>query len=253
MTVREIYRFLDEKIPRALSCAWDNDGLMCCPDGDREVRRVLITLDVTAEAVKAAIEGGYDVIVSHHPMIFKGLKAINEENYIADKAMTLIRAGVAVMSFHTRLDAVAGGVNDTLAALIGLCEVEPFGEEGIGRIGMLPKEESLSDFASRVKDLLGAPAVAVADGGKSVHRVAVLCGAGGDDVAIAQAAGADTYLSGTLGYHDLTDAPENRMNLLAAGHYYTEAPVCAVLCAWIAEADDTIACDIFRSANVAVI
>ena len=67
------------------------------------------------------------------------------------------------------------------------------------------------------------------------------------------AAGADTYLSGTLGYHDLVDAPENGMNLVAAGHYYTEAPVCDVLRAWIGEADNTIICDCYRSANVAVI
>ena len=253
MTVRELYRYLDEKMPPALSCTWDNDGLMCCPDGAREVRRVLVTLDVTAAAVKHAIEGGYDVIVSHHPMIFKGLRAINDENYIADKAMTLIRAGVAVMSFHTRLDAVAGGVNDTLAALLGLCDVAPFGEEAIGRIGTLDKPEALSAFASRVKSTLGAPAVAVADAGKPVCRVAVLGGAGGDDVAAALTAGADTYVSGTLGYHDLVDAPENGMNLIAAGHYYTEAPVCDVLRAWIGEADETIICDIYRSANVAVI
>ena len=253
MTVRELYRFLDEKMPRSLSCEWDNDGLMVCADGNREVRRVLIALDVTAATVAHAIEGGYDVIVSHHPMIFKGLRAINEENYIADKAMTLIRAGVAVMSFHTRLDAVAGGVNDTLAALLGLCEVEPFGEEGIGRIGTLPSEMPLADFAARVKAVLNAPAVVYADGGRLVHRVAVLGGAGGDDVSTARRAGADTYVSGTLGYHDLTDAPEAGMNLVAAGHFYTEDPVCSVLKAWIGEADETILCDSYRSANVAVI
>ncbi len=253
MTVRELYRYLDEKIPRALSCAWDNDGLMCCPEPTREVRRVLVTLDVTSAAVKHAIDGGYDVIVSHHPMIFKGLRAINDENYIADKAMTLIRAGVAVMSFHTRLDAVAGGVNDTLAALLGLCDVAPFGEETIGRIGTTDKSETLADFAARVKSTLGAPAVAVADAGKPVRRVAVLGGAGGDDVAAALEAGADTYVSGTLGYHDLVDAPENGMNLVAAGHYYTEAPVCDVLRTWICEADEKITCDSYRSANVAVI
>ncbi len=253
MTVRELYRYLDEKIPRSLSCAWDNDGLMVCPDGDRPVRRVLVALDVTAATVAHAIEGGYDVIVSHHPMIFKGLRAINDENYIADKAMTLIRAGVAVMSFHTRLDAVAGGVNDTLAALLGLTDVEIFGEEGIGRIGTLDGELSLADFASRVKSVLNAPAVAFADGGRPVRCVAVLGGAGGDDVHAAYAAGADTYVSGTLGYHDLTDAPEEGMSLIAAGHFYTEAPVCRVLCTWITEADSTITCDIYHSANVAVI
>ena len=253
MTVRELYRFLDEKIPRTLSCAWDNDGLMVCADGDRAVRRVLVALDVTAATVAHAIEGGYDVIVSHHPMIFKGLCAIHEENYIADKAMTLIRAGVAVMSFHTRLDAVEGGVNDTLAALLGLTDVEPFGEEGIGRIGMLSGVPSLADFASRVKSALNAPAVAFADGGRPVHRVAVLGGSGGDDVRTAREAGADTYLSGTLGYHDMTDAPEAGMNLVEAGHFYTEAPVCAVLRDWILAADTTVTCDIYHSANVAVI
>ena len=253
MTVRELYQYLDEKIPRTLSCAWDNDGLMCAPDGEREVRRVLVTLDVTAAAVQHAIEGGYDAIVSHHPMIFKGLKVLNDENYVADKTMTLIRSGVAVMSFHTRLDAVTGGVNDTLAALLGLSDVEPFGEEAIGRIGTLKKAERLSDFAARVKATLGAPAVLVADGGQAVRRVAVLGGAGGDDVAAAESAGADTYVSGTLGYHDLTDAPENGMILVAAGHYYTEAPVCDVLRAWIHDADETIICDMFCSANVAVI
>ena len=253
MTVRELYRFLDEKMPRSLSCEWDNDGLMVCADGDREVRRVLIALDVTAATVSRAIEGGYDVIVSHHPMIFKGLRAINEENYIADKAMTLIRAGVAVMSFHTRLDAVAGGVNDTLAALLGLCDVEPFGEEQIGRIGTLAGEMPLADFVKRVKNLLNAPAVMYADGGRPVRRVAVLGGAGGDDVGEARRAGADTYVSGTLGYHDLTDAPEAGMNLVAAGHFYTEDPVCSVLKVWIGEADETILCDVYRSANVAVI
>ena len=253
MTVCELYRFLDEKMPRSLSCEWDNDGLMVCADGNREVRRVLIALDVTAATVAHAIEGGYDVIVSHHPMIFKGLRAINEENYIADKAMTLIRAGVAVMSFHTRLDAVAGGVNDTLAALLGLCEVEPFGEEGIGRIGTLSSEMPLADFAARVKAVLNAPAVFYADGGRLVHRVAVLGGAGGDDVSTARRAGADTYVSGTLGYHDLTDAPEAGMNLVAAGHFYTEDPVCSVLKAWIGEADETILCDSYRSASIAVI
>ena len=73
MTVKQLYKILDEKIPKALSCEWDNDGLMCCPDADRQVRRVLLALDVTKEVVCAATEGGYDLIVSHHPFIFKGL------------------------------------------------------------------------------------------------------------------------------------------------------------------------------------
>ena len=74
MTVKELYSYLDKKIPTSLSCEWDNDGLMCCPEPDREVKRVLVALDVTAEIAETAVSGGYDLIVSHHPFIFKGLK-----------------------------------------------------------------------------------------------------------------------------------------------------------------------------------
>lgn len=253
MTVKELYQYLDQRIPRSLSCEWDNDGLMCCPEEDRRVRRVLVTLDVTDAAVEQAIAGGYDVILSHHPMIFKGLKALNEENYIAAKALKLIRAGVAVMSFHTRLDAVSGGVNDMLATLLGLSEVVPFGQNGeaIGRIGVLPEETDLMHFAAQVKAILNAPAVFYADAGRAVRKVAVLGGSGGDDIGAARLAGADTYLSGSLGYHDMTDAPEAGMNLVEAGHFYTENPICHVLCELVRGADETIECDCRLESTVA--
>ena len=247
MTVNEIYRRLNEKIPPTLSCAWDNDGLMCCPNGSRRVTRVLVALDVTEAVVRYAIEGGYELIVSHHPMIFKGLKALNEGNFIAAKTMDLIRSGVSVMSFHTRLDAVAGGVNDVLAALLGLRDVAPFGEDGIGRIGILPEAMEQGAFARRVKDVLNAPVVRLADAGLSARRVAVLGGGGGDDVDAARAAGADTYVTGELKYHTMTDAPEERMNLIEAGHFHTENPVCETLRRWLLEMDPTLTVDLFDS------
>ena len=74
MKVSELYQYLDERIPRSLSCEWDNDGLMCCPDADREVKRVLLALDITEDVVDAAIAGRYDVIVSHHPLVFRPVK-----------------------------------------------------------------------------------------------------------------------------------------------------------------------------------
>ena len=91
MTVRELYARLNELIPRTLSCEWDNDGLLCCPDGQREVKKILVTLDVTANAIDKAINGGYDVILSHHPFIFKGLKALDDESMISAKAIKLIK------------------------------------------------------------------------------------------------------------------------------------------------------------------
>ena len=110
MTVRGLFAKLNERIPRSLSYEWDNDGLMCCPDGEREVRRVLVALDATADVCDKAILEGYDVILTHHPFIFKGLRAIDDASAISAKAIALIKEGVSVMSFHTRLDALEGGV-----------------------------------------------------------------------------------------------------------------------------------------------
>ena len=253
MTVRELYEILDKRIPSALSCEWDNDGLMCCPDGEREVSRVLIALDVTGKTVDAALNGNYDLIVSHHPFIFKGLSGIREDNYISAKAIKLIQNNISVFSFHTRLDAVTGGVNDVLASLVGIKDTVPFGEEGIGRIGELSEETDVYSLAKKVKRVLGAAGVFVACGNRPSKRVAVLGGNGGDDIYSAMAAGADTYISGELKFHSKTDAADMGINLIEAGHFYTEDPVCSVLKKMIEEADGGIVCDLFRSNEVKLI
>lgn len=231
ITVRELYAGLCARIPTSLSCDWDNDGLSVCADGEREVKKILLSLDPDGYAVDYAINGGYDCLVSHHPLIFSGLKAVNDSDPTAKKVLKLIGGGVAAMSFHTRLDAVEGGVNDTLCELLGLTDVEVFGQNGetIGRIGYLKKPMPLDEFVSTVKNLLGAPAVTYASSGCEAYRVAVLGGGGAGDARAAEAAGADTYLTGELKYHQLCDAPYSNMNLVEAGHYYTEFPVLAKL------------------------
>jgi dinuclear metal center YbgI/SA1388 family protein len=253
MTTFELYQILNEKFPTSLSCEWDNDGLMCCPDAIRPVRRVLITLDVTAPVVKKALEEGFDLIVSHHPLVFKGLKAVNPEHHIAAKVIELIRAGVSVFSFHTRLDTVSGGVNDVLASHLGLCDVTPFGGDAMGRIGNLPETMSPVAFAHKVKEALGAPVVLLADAGRPVGRVAVLGGGGGDCVEEARAAGADTYVTGELKYHSLVDAPEEGMNLIEAGHFHTEFPVCKTLETILRSIDPSLFCEIYDSYAVRAI
>ncbi|MBQ8345263.1 MAG: Nif3-like dinuclear metal center hexameric protein [Clostridia bacterium] len=255
MTVRELYLELNERIPAALSCAWDNDGLMCCPDGEREVKRVLVALDVTEEVAEMAIREGYDVILSHHPMIFRPLPALNGESYVATKAVKLLLAGVSVLSFHTRLDAVEGGVNDMLAARLGLQNVRPFeGSEGeMGRMGEVVRPISTEAFAEHVKQALNAPFVLVADSGRLVQTVAVMGGNGKDDLEAAKRAGADTYVSGRLSYNVMTDGPEYGMNLIEAGHYYTEQPVCHRLRELVLEAAPNVECCVIESINIGVI
>lgn len=227
ITVNELYSGLCEKLPTSLSCDWDNDGLSVCADGQREVKRILISLDPDGYAVDYAINGGYDCLVSHHPLIFSGLKAINESDPTAKKVLKLISGGVAAMSFHTRLDAVEGGVNDTLCELLGLSNVEAFGQNGetIGRVGYLKSPMPLDEFVCLVKNKLGAPAVTYASSGHNAYKVAVLGGGGAGDARAAEATGADTYITGELKYHQLCDAPYSQMNLIEAGHYYTEFPV----------------------------
>ena len=255
MNIRELYNYLDEIIPSDLSCAGDNDGLLCCPDPDREVRRVLVALDVTNEVVDEAVEGGFDLIVSHHPVIFRPLKSLDYDDGSSGKLIRLIRAGISVMSFHTRLDAVDGGVNDILADMLGLEDVRPFGVGGelLGRVGRLERPMTLDDFARRVKSALGAPGVLVAGCGRTVSTVALLGGSGKDDIIAAKETGADTYLSGRIGYHEMMAADEIDMNLIEAGHFYTEDPVCDRLAELIEEADETIETVYMKSCAIKLI
>lgn len=252
MTVRELYEALNKKIPTELSCSWDNDGLLCCPDGHRQIKKVLITLDVTAAAVDKAITEGYDCIISHHPFIFKGIKAIDDESPLSAKALRLIGAGVAVMSFHTRLDAVDGGVNDTLCDMLGIVDREPIFEEGIplGRVGDISEEMSAEALAESVKGVLGAPFVLLSDAGNRVRRVAVLGGSGKDLIEVARAMGADAFVSGRLDYHPMTDGADELvrpMSLIEAGHFYTEMPVCEKLVLMVRDIDENIVCDVYSS------
>ena len=229
MTVSKLYELLNERIPPSLSCEWDNDGVMCLPEPDREVKRILVSLDITDAVVDRAIDGGYDVLVSHHPLLFHAVKHMTVTDPVTRKAIRLCRAGVASLSFHTRLDALAGGVNDVLAELLNIKDALPFGDEGMGRVGTLAEEMTPEAFAALVADKLHAPTVTLADAGKPIRRVAVLGGSGGDDMPLAFAAGADAYVTGEASHHRLLDAPEMGMTLVVAGHYHTEQPVCAVL------------------------
>lgn len=225
MTVRELYEKMSEYMPEALREPWDNDGIMCCADSSVEIERVLVTLDVTEEIVDYAIERGFNLIISHHPLIFKPIGAITEDNHVSRKLIKLISNNVSVFSFHTRADKADGGVNDILAKLLGLQNVTPFGEDGLGRIGELAEECELDVFCDTVKSALLAEGVRVADGYDTVKRVAVVGGEGKGYVAAAIAAGADTYVSGRIGYNVMEEAPERAINLIEAGHYYTELPI----------------------------
>ena len=124
-TVKEIDKYLTEISPKELSESWDNDGVMLCSSPEKKVRKVLVTLDATLDAINYAVEKGFDLVVTHHPFIFKKLSRITGFDY--KKIELLVKNDLPVLSYHTRLDSAEGGVNDALAEAIGLCDVVGFG------------------------------------------------------------------------------------------------------------------------------
>ena len=252
MKFYDLYKKLSQLYPESLSCEWDNDGIMCADSLYDEVNKVLITLDVTSDAVEYAIENGFDTIISHHPLVFKSQKSITPLNHTQKKLIDLIQAGVRVMSFHTRLDAAEGGVNDTLCRLLGLDNVLLDPVDPIGRVGELSEEMELSTFADTVKGELNAPVV-LYSGSKMVKKIYVVGGDGKDLIPRAIEMGADTLLTGRGSYNTSIEAEEFGLNIIEAGHFYTENPVCCSLEEDILLIDAEIYTEIFFSNKIKII
>lgn len=236
MNVTEFYKYFDEIIPCELSESWDNDGRMLV-SSDKEIKSVLVALDVTPEVAEVAINGGYDLIVTHHPLIFKPLRGI-----VDPMLVSLIQAEVSVFSFHTRLDTVEGGVNDCLASALELKNVEPFCE--MGRVGETD-EILFEEFLDMVKNTLGCERINYVKGKDTVKKVALLGGGGKDFWADASRV-ADVYITGEMSYNTMLDAHKVGFSVIEAGHFHTEFPVCERICDLLLEADEGLNVDIMK-------
>ena len=236
ITVHQVEQKLFDWAPRQLAESWDNVGHLV-GDPDREVRRILISLDITERVVQEAADGGFDLIVSHHPVMnctwhpVQTLRTDDRQGRILTK---LTENRISAICMHTNLDAAEGGVNDVLAQKLGLEELTPLTEEKIGRIGTLKCEMPLVEFTRFVIESLGCNGLRYTDCGKPVHRVAVGGGACGDYIPQAIAAGCDTFVTSDLKYNDFLDT--EGLNLIDAGHFPTENVVCPALRDRLAEA-----------------
>ena len=255
MNIGEFYACMEKALPQKLCAEWDNDGIAVCPDVTHDVSRVLICLDVTMETVAYALAGHFDVIVSHHPLLFHPIRSLCDgDGMVSRKLLRLARAGVSAISFHTRLDAVEGGVNDVLAKLLGLQEVTPFGPDGeipCGRIGTLAEPMSAVAFAKLCGEVLHATPCLTGEG--MVRRVALLGGSGGDYIDAARLAGADIFLTGEVSYHRALDSAERGLPIVAVGHYHSEFPVTKRLCELVSLVDADIVTEIFPTQNIIAI
>lgn len=242
-TVAQIYDLMNERAPFHYQLGFDNAGFLV-GRRHREVSCVLVALDITPDVVREALELGAQLIVSHHPVIWNGLKQLTDDTPAGTMLLDMVEQGIAALCAHTNLDAVAEGVNDALARTLGLQNVGQLHQDGvdqqgrpygIGRVGLVTPQ-GVDTFAALVKQRLGAACVRVVDGGKPVHKVAVGGGSCGSMISEALASGCDTFVTADVKYDVFLEAKSYGLNLLDAGHFPTEHVVCPVVAGWLREA-----------------
>lgn len=230
MEVGDIIKKIEEFAPQALACTWDNPGLLC-GDKNREVKKILISLDVNLETVLEAIDIGADMIVAHHPLFFSGLKKIDLLEPEGKTVELLIKNDIAVFAAHTNMDAAENGINERLAKIFELSDIsilEPVDEKtGIGRIGCLKEKISAEKFCEVVKEKLNTPFVRLVGGGE-IRKLAICSGSGAEYLNLALKNGCDALLTGDVKYHSAISAKESGITIIDAGHFPTEKLVCDI-------------------------
>lgn len=228
-TVNDIVKIMDGIAPPNLAEAWDNVGLLV-GRSDNTVKKIMVALDVSPEVAEQALEHKVQMIVTHHPVIFDPVKKMTDRTWQQKLLLDCAENKIAVYSAHTSLDSVLGGVNDVLAAQLGLQHTEVLvpaagGEAGLGRVGCLPATLTLQEFSEKIKAVLKLDRVVVGDAGQKVNKVALCGGAGADFISEALAAGADTFVTGDVKYHTAQNAVYSGLNIIDATHQGTELPV----------------------------
>jgi len=241
LTVKDILDALPELAAPSMKEEWDNVGLLC-GRSDRRVRRALVALDPSMDAAREAHGLGCELLLTHHPAIFGKRSDVADGDPAGRTLLFLIENGISAVNLHTNLDSAPGGVNDCLAAALGLTGLSvlvPAGTDGqgraygLGRVGSLPEETALADFLRFVKERLSCGGVRYADGGRAVRRVAVGGGACAEFLPQVLAAGCDTFVTADVRYHEFLEAASLGVNLIDAGHYPTENVVCPRIADWL--------------------
>ncbi len=229
ITVNEVYHILDRQYPYVLQEDYDNSGIMA--DCGREISRIVVSLDISNDVVAYAESIGAELIVSHHPIIFRPVRSIPFHTPLN----RLMQAGISAISAHTNFDIAPGGVNDALAERLGLQNVTPVFQVSekpvngamtknyIGRTGYLPSGMTPAAFAAHVgMSLRGRSAMQFVDGGRPIHKVAVGGGACGEFIFECPENDIDAFVTGECKHHEMIFAKDNGITLVPAGHYATE-------------------------------
>ena len=235
--LKEIIEFMNEFCPPELAFEGDNVGLIVGRN-NKNVSRILISLDVDEKVVSEAVSIGADAIISHHPLMFHPIKRLTDNSPQERTLMSLIKSDISLFSSHTNLDCVRGGLNDFLAEKLGVENTRVIEtvrvingvEHGFGRIGEVKEGTKLSDILKKCTEALDTPFVKyVGNPDKKIKTVALNCGAGGNEIGICIEKNADLFITGDVKYNPARDCYDSNMALIDAGHYETEHIVCELL------------------------
>ena len=229
MLLREIINSIESVAPRSAQEEWDNSGMQVGDTG-REIHSVLLTTDITIDVVNEAIDLGCELIISHHPLLFHGLKQVCGQTPQARVVEMAIKHDIAIYSAHTNLDSVVGGINTKLAERLGVKGYRiliPASREtgiptGLGVIGKLGSPRKYEDFIAHIREVLECTYVRYTRPRKEMIQTVALCGGSGAEFienAIEQ--GADVYLTADCKYHEFQDA-DGRIGLIDIDHWYSE-------------------------------
>ena len=251
MKVRDIIAVIEDFAPLSIQEGWDNSGL-CVGSPEAEVSSVLFALDCTESLVDEAIECGADMIITHHPLIFSGLKKISPEDQVGAAVIKAIKNGISIYAAHTNADKVVAGVSGAMAAKLGLVDVQILDEDGegtgLGVVGNLSQPLAVESVMSLVKDRF---ALKVLKSSKPldgiITRVAMCGGSGGSLIGSARKSGAQLYISGDISYHNFF-TPEGFM-IMDIGHYESEIEIVNILFSLIKKNFPTFAVRITQNIN----
>ena len=239
MKARQVAEIIEDFAPLSLQENWDNAGF-CIGSPDTEVAGVMVGFDCTPSLIEEAAAKGCNMIVTHHPLIFRGVKKIDPDTFLGSAIVSAVKHDMVVYAAHTNADKAADGVSRIMAEKLGLTGIEPLGEDGLGAIGTLPEAMDSKAFIEMVKKTFSLPMVRCSRPvSKPVSRVAMCGGSGGSLIDEAEAKGADAYLCGDLSYHSFfTDAG---FMLLDVGHYESEIDIVEKLFGLLSEKIHTFA------------
>lgn len=234
-TLGQLMLAVEELWPESLAEDWDEVGLVA-GHPSAEITRVMFAVDPTLEVIDEAIEWGAELLITHHPLLLKGVTTVAANTAKGRAVHRLIESGTALLTVHTNGDSAVGGVSDVLADALGLENVAPLTpaanglpEEGIGRVGDLAEAMTLGDFAARVFGILPSVAGGVRVSGDKdglVHRIAVCGGAGDSLFDEVRASNADLFVTADLRHHPASEAREAAVNgrpyLIDVSHFASE-------------------------------